>query len=339
MSGRNNGRAIWAAWMVFSMLILFFFSHWFWRGYWVEDEGYDVMKPLLMQQGYRLYGDIWDDQPPLFAYFLWGWFKLFGFSLPAGRILVTLFSLVLLYASFDTVRKINGYWGAWATVSILFLSPHFFESASSVLIGTPCISFLMLSLNAAVTYSKERTFESYAFSTLFFIAALGVKFMAFLGLPALVLVWVLSERFSFSGVARHLRGLLWIVAASGIVTWWAGEQLFQTHLHTGTHYPIVNWGEIFSWIVSQPHAVFLSALALFSVGTIRFRSIFPFLFWFLQTLLIFFAYRPIWYYYSIFLCLPLAILAGLGMNEGIRSGFFLKWTKAMVVASPACFKR
>ena len=34
------------------------------------DEGINLIKGLLVEQGYSLYTEIWSDQPPLFTYFL-----------------------------------------------------------------------------------------------------------------------------------------------------------------------------------------------------------------------------------------------------------------------------
>jgi hypothetical protein len=55
------------------------------------DEGVEVMKGLLLARGYPMYTQIWSDQPPLLTYLLAGAFRIFGFEVDVGRILVLFF--------------------------------------------------------------------------------------------------------------------------------------------------------------------------------------------------------------------------------------------------------
>ena len=64
------------------------------------DEGVEVIKGFLLARGYPMYTQIWSEQPPLFTYLLAVAFRLFGFEVDVGRILVLLFSALLLAASF-----------------------------------------------------------------------------------------------------------------------------------------------------------------------------------------------------------------------------------------------
>ena len=43
-----------------------------------SDEGINLMKAMLVQRGYSLYGDIWSDQPPLFTHLLSAVMRTFG---------------------------------------------------------------------------------------------------------------------------------------------------------------------------------------------------------------------------------------------------------------------
>ena len=49
------------------------------------DEGAYLMTAKMVEEGYRLYSEVFSAQPPLFILSLVGGFKLFGPSVSAGR--------------------------------------------------------------------------------------------------------------------------------------------------------------------------------------------------------------------------------------------------------------
>ncbi len=73
------------------------------------DEGINVMKALLHIKGYALYTEIWSDQPPLLTIIMSYWFKLFGLSVYNGRLLILIFSALLLWAFYQIVRNSWGH--------------------------------------------------------------------------------------------------------------------------------------------------------------------------------------------------------------------------------------
>ena len=70
-----------------------------------SDEGINFMKALLYSEGYSLHGEIWSDQPPLFTVLLAGWWRLFGMSVTAARVLVALSSCVIVWSLYQLVRR------------------------------------------------------------------------------------------------------------------------------------------------------------------------------------------------------------------------------------------
>src|SRR5262245_24623627 len=49
------------------------------------DEGNNVIKALLVKEGYQYGTQIWTDQPPLFSYLLLPFFALFGQTMDVAR--------------------------------------------------------------------------------------------------------------------------------------------------------------------------------------------------------------------------------------------------------------
>ncbi len=70
----------------------------------IPDEGFNLMKSSLFLKGYLLYKEIWSDQPPLFTVILSYWLKLFGLSVYHGRILILIFSTILLWAFYQIIK-------------------------------------------------------------------------------------------------------------------------------------------------------------------------------------------------------------------------------------------
>ena len=64
-----------------------------------SDEGLELAKAWLVDQGYDLYDEIWNDQPPLLTYSVVPAIKLFGNRVGASRMVVMIYSSVLLWAA------------------------------------------------------------------------------------------------------------------------------------------------------------------------------------------------------------------------------------------------
>jgi hypothetical protein len=51
------------------------------------DEGIDLMKAMLVDRGYKMYDQIWSDQPPLFSFMLAQLMRVFGYKVGVTRTL------------------------------------------------------------------------------------------------------------------------------------------------------------------------------------------------------------------------------------------------------------
>src|SRR3990172_1962065 len=68
------------------------------------DEGVNLMKSLLVNQGAELYTDVWSDQPPLLTYLIAALFRIVGVNLTVVRLLILLFSGALFWAAVQYLR-------------------------------------------------------------------------------------------------------------------------------------------------------------------------------------------------------------------------------------------
>ena len=64
------------------------------------DEGINLQKAALIANGHQLYSEIWSDQPPVLSYVLSMVHHFFPFSVAAARVMILLFSAILIVSLF-----------------------------------------------------------------------------------------------------------------------------------------------------------------------------------------------------------------------------------------------
>src|SRR5262249_22230648 len=85
-----------------------------WGGYELNiNEGINLIKAALVANGYYLYDQIWNDQPPGFTVILAAAHWLFPFNVGIARAINVAFSCLLLWAFFRVVRRSAGDLAAW----------------------------------------------------------------------------------------------------------------------------------------------------------------------------------------------------------------------------------
>ena len=97
-----------------------------------DDEGINLMKARMVQEGYLLHGDIWSDQPPLFTLVLASAFDLFGASALVARGVVVAFACLGLVCTAWIARQVGGRMSSLVAVIFLALGPQFLELSRSV---------------------------------------------------------------------------------------------------------------------------------------------------------------------------------------------------------------
>jgi hypothetical protein len=80
------------------------------------DEGLNLMRSMLVTLGYPLYSEVSSDQPPLFTQILGLLFHVVGFEVNPARLLVLLFSTLLVWAGAQFLQLTQG-----RLTAILFL--------------------------------------------------------------------------------------------------------------------------------------------------------------------------------------------------------------------------
>lgn len=146
------------------------------------DEGIQLIKALLTNEGYSLYGQIWSDQPPLLNTLLVAVIKIAGYRVSAARLLILALSAMLLWANFHFMRIAAGRAAAIVSTLLLLLLPKYLELSISVMVGLPAIAFAVLALLSLALWHQRRSYWVLLLSAALFSLSIFTKlFTGFLG--------------------------------------------------------------------------------------------------------------------------------------------------------------
>ena len=293
--------------------------------FWIyADEGFNVMKGLLVERGYALYSQIWSDQPPLFTYLLAILYRWNGESIYASRLLVLLFSCLLVWGFVQYLRLAWGNAAALAGVILVILLPHFPTLSAAALIGQPSLAMAMVSMLALAGWHKRHK----RFFLVLSAVALGISLLfklytAFLA-PIFVIGLVTSEYFFLdkqdNGWRKLSPALIWSLTfliftlLAGVIAVGPGNisQLILPHFAASQAdlsgetqiYPI-------TFYLRESWAILL--LAILGIGYAfqqrRWLMCYP-IAWMACAALILLNTRPVWFHHQMLITLPAAQLAG-----------------------------
>ncbi|WP_017315311.1 ArnT family glycosyltransferase [Mastigocladopsis repens] len=289
------------------------------------DEGLNLIKTLLYSQGFSLYTQIWNDQPPLFTVLLSQWFTLFGESVFAARFLVMLFSALLLWCFFQIIRRDLGILPALVATLLLFTSWLYIRLSISVMIGIPSLSLAMLSIYFLTLY-KERFHNSFIILSGGLLAlSLQTKLFTIILLP-LILFSILNfnlkaiqqKKLWFNPFVLWLGTLsvIYIIIGLSYQQFSNFDQLLQSHLNQPIEKELVNFNNInyLPRMMSQDYDyIFLALIGILAIFLKKRREgLFP-LTWLGTSLLFILNHKPIWYHHYPLLAIPICWLAGYGV--------------------------
>ena len=298
--------------------------------YYSSDEGLNLIKSLLVLKGHKLYSEIWSDQPPVFTYIVSYFINLFGFDEGLLRILINIFSLIIVLGVGEIVSDIISKYHQRddykvRLISYLFafifvpLINNYLKFSNAIMIGIPCLSFGVL---GAVFFQKRKLNKIYYFLSAFFLSlSVFTKFFGILiafGLAfAEIIESLLSKR--FSEVMKEL--LIFAAICAGIslvVLSILTPELFENfysnllsgHLkHSKTSF--FSTGDKLIRRLDNIKTILRSTTLLFVVGLFfnRLRLYILPLSLLLFNFIVFANHKPIWEHHYYFIYFPFAILA------------------------------
>jgi hypothetical protein len=242
------------------------------------DEGIELVKAVLYRQGYSLYSQIWNDQPPLATVFLAGWLGQFGQSIYAARLLTLFFAALLLWCFFQILKLALGTRYAAVGCLLLVCSISFLRLSVSVMFGLPSLSLALLSVYCFILYQTQCNQQHKQRFWLLIVSGIALGLSLQIKLFTIFLIPLIIFEFIESGIDDLGGRSLWQVcfatfsSISGKVA-----QLFHLDRQKRSS--------------TQVKATFIDALSLWHLDPARLRKLilYPVLLWFITLLVTFLA--------------------------------------------------
>ncbi len=300
------------------------------------DEGLALMAGMLMERGYLLYSQIWNDQPPLFFYLVANLFPVFGFDVGLYRLAVLGLSSALLWASFQFISIVWGKWTGVIGVILILLLPKYLVLSLSVMAGLPAITFAMLSLLTLTKWHLGGRRVWLVLSALLLAVSVLTKlFTGFLA-PVFLIGIVIAE------YSRHKESHSWLNTLIPAFLWgavFAGAALVLTLALVGIeHAPQLILDHLaareieafkapsltinFHLRAIWPQMLLAIIGTLYTVYTRRWLSLYLFA-WMAAAYLLLAGHAPVWDHQQVLVTIPAAMLASIAISEGIRKLYYI----------------
>ncbi len=157
------------------------------------DEGFELMKGLLCSKGYKLYSEIWSDQPPVLSLLLASSFKHWGADIRVARLMAAGFGLLLFASFYRLVNWRSGAWAAFPAVFLLVPAPGVLELSVSVMQEVPAFATALVAVWLLFHWRDRRHWGWLLASGAAFGLALEIKLTAGLIVPAIAMEIFLSH--------------------------------------------------------------------------------------------------------------------------------------------------
>jgi 4-amino-4-deoxy-L-arabinose transferase-like glycosyltransferase len=293
-----------------------------------SDEGLNLMRSMLVALGYPLYQEISSDQPPLFNQLLAIVFRVTGFEVNPARVLVLLFSALLVWAGSQFLQITSGRLAAIFFLPLVIMVPEFLRLSTSVMIGVPSIAFAAVAMLFVVVWHQTRHSLWLALSGLALALSVLVKLFTGFIAPIFVLGITLSTYLEGRG-----QGVSWKIFRPAVV--WSlsfvslaillGFALVGTEniaAITSTHLaaPVTEDLGGYSMNMHLKSAVPLLLLGLlgtvFSLYRRNWLLFYP-LGWAALAYVLFTFYSPVFYHHQLLITIPMIMVAAAGVGKGI----------------------
>lgn len=296
------------------------------------DEGFELQKSFMVYHGYKLYSQIWNDQPPLHTLAVAAIFKVFGVSTVAARSLSIVLSAGLGTLLYDMVRREVGAIGGLACLLFLLAWRSYLELSASVMLELPAMFMGVASLWMMYRpATRARGIFLFAAGFLFGLA-LQTKLTAIIFGPAVVLKLIgsgLDEQKASGDRVRIFkrmfvnRLLAWALGgAAGFLLVWLVfqegkplEMMFRSHFtYNGAGAEVEARQSEFTWEHLQPNApwVVVAAIGVVCIFWTRTFRLLPVVVLLVTVFAIHWHHRPYWAYYTLHFAIPVCWAAGIG---------------------------
>jgi len=324
---------------------------------WLYDEAGYIAVPWMVVAGHTLYTEVYSPSPPLFTLSVVAAFKVWGSLVEVARAVIVAYSALGLLAAALLAREVSGRVASLAAVLFLFLNPEYFRLSRVTMSEVPAVSLALVSLVASLVYWRCGRKGWLILSGLAMAASLLVKLVTLFALPLPILAVTLRHFYPLSSDAgRSTVGRAKEMALDFAV--WAASFCLPILLCLLTHDPRAMYEQAVAlhWQGREFHAVDYSrrgprilgylwqdwGLLMLALGGSlscwlrRSRQALLVVAWFLLVTIMMVNQAPLTTHHMLPMVPPLAILAGVMVQEGWDSWLTLikrrRWRSALLPA-------
>jgi 4-amino-4-deoxy-L-arabinose transferase-like glycosyltransferase len=302
-----------------------------------SDEGLNLMRSMLVVLGHPLYSEVSSDQPPLFTQILALLLRVVGFDVNPARVLVLLFSGLLVWSCAQFLQITWGKLAAILFLPLIIMVPRYLDLSVSVMIGVPSIALAVASMLFVTLWHQDKknlwlvlSGFALAFSVLIKLFSgflvpiflMGVTMAAYFenregGVSWKILQPAVIWGASFAGLTLLLGLLLvgpqnvWLIIFPHL-TAPATEELsgpgYTINAHLRAAVPLILLG-VFG--------------ALVSIYRRNWLTLYP-LSWAVLAYILFSFYSPVFYHHQLLITIPIALLAAAAVGDGINTLIHLR---------------
>lgn len=205
------------------------------------DEGFELSKATLCAHGYKLYTEIWNDQPPLNTSILMGLMRHVSPPILGPRLLSVSLALVLLSAFFNLIVRLNGVLIAGLATAMLVASPGFMELSSSCMQEVPALTPIVAALCLLLALPRAEWHMGEILAGVLFGLGLQLKLIGVIYLPlAVLVVWLVRRQRPDALKAAVISSAVLIAAAAvvfvGLNLLTGNPLLVQLHQSWAAHF-------------------------------------------------------------------------------------------------------
>jgi 4-amino-4-deoxy-L-arabinose transferase-like glycosyltransferase len=302
-----------------------------------SDEGLNLMRSMLVVLGHPLYRQVSSDQPPLFTQILALLLRVVGFDVNPARVLVLLFSGLLVWSCAHFLQITWGKLAAILFLPLIVMVPRYLDLSVSVMIGVPSIALAAMSMLFVTIWHQDKKNLWLVLSG--FALALSVLIKLFSGFLAPIFLIGVTVAAYFEN--REV-GFLWKILQPAFI-WsasFAGLALLLGLILVGPQNV---------WLIVFPHltapiteelsgpgytinahlqaAIPLIILGVFGALVSIYRrnwlTLYP-LSWAALAYALFSFYSPVFYHHQLLITIPIAMLAAAAVGDGIHTLIHLR---------------
>ena len=330
------------------------------------DEGNNLIKALLLEQGFSIGADIWSDQPPGFTYVLYGVCNIFGWEVEVARLTVLMFAALIIFAVYEVLRGSlaapSRHVAAVTGCLTLFLSQWYLQLSVSVMIGLPAIALMVLSTLAVSRFLRCRqsrwlfiagALMGFSFCVKMFIAFLVPVYLLFIALSTLQQCRQETHFAWRRAIGRSAVNSVWTLFGFGIVTLFCllpllnhGTigNLFEPHraLRMAREGTADGFETLRVFVREDIWLFVLAFLGCYRAVMTRHLQMLLWVCWLFSAFFFLLDHTPIWKHHRLLITVPAAVLAGFAIGTLVPAvkkgrpmaivGFAAAWIGIVVTA-------